>query len=94
MLGNMSTDEKPALFTTKTITIGLSVCGVVFLFFFGYLQDFVPLESPGWRAFWAGYTALCMAGVAFLAVFSFIAVFVDERFRRQRGIPDEANPPY
>lgn len=76
--------ERPRLFTPFGITVSLLLCGGFFLFFFMYLQPFVPAQTPALVYLYSAFTSLCLTMVFFLAVFSFLAVLVDERHRKKQ----------
>lgn len=66
----------------KHIALALVLSLLFWAFFTRILLPFVPVDSLGWQYVWAAFTALCLAGVFFLAVHMFLLVLFEHRRNR------------
>lgn len=82
----MSQDHYGEFIGKKFVGLSVVLALVFWACFTRILLPFVPAETPAWAYLWAGFTAICLTGVFFLAVHMFQLVLQEQRkARRERS---------
>jgi len=81
----MSEDHYSEFIGKKFIGLSIVLALVFWACFTRMLLPFVPAESPSWQYAIAGFTALCLTGVFYIAQHMFQLVRQEHRKARREG---------
>lgn len=81
----MAQDHYNEYIGKKYVGLSIVLSLVFWAVFTRMLLPFVPTENPSWAYFFAGFTALCLTGVFYIATHMFQLVLQEHRkARRER----------
>jgi hypothetical protein len=75
----MAQDHYNEFIGKKFVGLSIVLALVFWACFTRLLLPFVPAETPSGQYFWAGFTALCLTGVFYVATHMFQLVLQEQR---------------